>query len=147
MIHVLRTAAVALWLLGLSACGNAGDGATDGAVDEAQLAKFSAEFASFYERFHADSAFQTEHITWPLDGNIQQNDAGELVDVHWQPEDWSVHKPLDLGSEYVQEVDNSQPDLVIERVRTTQGAYLIERRFAKLGSDWWLIYYRVADIG
>ncbi len=116
-------------------------------LDEARLSKFSAEFASFYTRFHEDSTFQSEHIAWPLDGNLQMGEAGDLVDVKWQAEDWRMHKPLSLGSAYVQEVDNSQPDLVIERVRTTEGAYMIERRFAKLGSDWWLIYYRVADVG
>ena len=58
-----------------------------------------------------------------------------------------LHRPLDLGDNYVREVDASQPELVIERVKTTEGQYLIERRFARLGTEWYLIYYRVAEIG
>ncbi len=147
MTSAFRSFAVALLLTVLSACGGAGGSASAGAADRELVSKFSAEFANFYHLFHADSSFQVEHIAWPLDGNLQKGDAGALVDVRWQPEDWQIHKPLELGSGYVQEVDNSQPDLVIERIKTTEGAYIIERRFAKLGEDWWLIYYRVADIG
>lgn len=147
MTTFVRAASLAFLLSTLAACRGSESESAGKSLSPEQLSKFSTEFASFYERFHADSSFQVEHIAWPLDGNLQQNDAGAMVDVRWQSEDWSMHKPLDLGDSYVQEVDNSQPDLVVERIKTAEGAYLIERRFAKLGDDWWLIYYRVADIG
>ena len=106
-----------------------------------------ADFEAFYELFHGDSAFQVEHVAWPLDGNIRVNDEGERFDARWTQADWELHQPLDLGDTYLRELDVSDPEMVVERIKTTNGAYLIERRFAKLGSTWMLIYYRVADIG
>ena len=100
----------------------------------------------FYELFHGDSAFQVEHVAWPLDGNIRVND-GASVRRTLDAGGWELHQPLDLGDTYLRELDLSDPEMVVERIKTTNGAYLIERRFAKLGSTWMLIYYRVADIG
>ncbi len=136
-----------LLLVGWQACKG------DAAADSGESTTLStgtdtpSDFDSFYALFHSDSAFQMEHIAWPLDGNLQAAEEGGSVDARWQAETWVLHKPLDLGDNYVRELDVSSPDLVVERIKTTEGSYIIERRFAKFGPMWMLIYYRVADIG
>ena len=133
-------------LAGLSSCKTDG-AATEGTVTTLPAGATSAEFEAFYELFHTDSVFQVEHIVWPLDGNLQADGNGGSVDVQWQPDTWIMHKPLELGHEYIREIAESSEDLVVERVKTTEGSYIIERRFAKFGDMWMLIYYRVADVG
>ena len=139
----------ALWLLLLATSQWACDGGPpEGAgVAETDVVELDEGFTRFYERFHADSAYQVAHVTFPLEGNVLTNAAGERRDVGWAAEDWVLHRPLALGDRYVREVETTQPDLVTERVRTAEGQYIIERRFARLGTEWYLIYYRVADVG
>ena len=126
------------------ACGGERDGT---AVAKTDTPVLPAGFEAFYERFHADSAYQMAHVTWPLDGNVVEDAAGERRDERWTPEDWRLHRPVDLGDSYEREVTTDADDLVTERIKTREGKYVLERRFAKLGGDWYLIWYRVADFG
>lgn len=132
-----------LWLLGTLACGGAGEEAT---ATEDRIIDLPEDFSLFYERFHADSAYQMAHVTFPLDGNIVTSAAGEQRDERWAAADWLLHRPLDLGDSYVREVTTELDELVVERIKTTEGKYILERRFAKLGGDWYLIWYRVAEL-
>ena len=118
-----------------------------GSASVPQMEGLSADFEAFYELFHGDSSFQMEHIAWPLSGNLRLDSNGQSTDITWTEHDWLMHKPLELGEEFVREIEASQDDLVIERVKSRAGAYIIERRFAKLGNTWYLIYYRQADMG
>ena len=137
---------LALTILSAAACGGGEDsGAAVAKTDDAL--GLPADFDAFYERFHADSAYQMAHVTWPLDGNIVTNAAGASRDEQWVPDDWRLHRPVDLGDSYVREVSNDEDELVTERIRTREGKYILERRFAKLGGDWYLIWYRVAELG
>ena len=145
-INILKLLAIAWLSITISSCQN---GPTESAEALATLpaGTTSPDFEAFYGQCHADSAFQVEHIAWPLDGNLQSDGAGGSTDARWTQEDWILHKPLELGQEYIREIDANAPDLVVERVKTKSGSYIIERRFAKFGGEWMLIYYRVADIG
>ena len=145
MLLLRFTAAVLSLSLALSSCG--GGDAEGAAVAKTGDAALDPAFERFYERFHADSAYQLAHVTFPLEGNVLTNAAGERRDVGWAAEDWVLHRPLDVSEGYVREVDASDPELVVERIKTAAGQYVIERRFARLGAEWYLIYYRVAGVG
>ena len=103
-----------------------------------------SDFEAFYDRFHVDSAFQMEHTIWPLQGNYQQTEQGELVDVKWTPEDWILHQPMNLGNDFVREIEVLSDGFLIETIRAKAGNYSIVRRFSKLGDEWNLIYYQEA---
>lgn len=109
-------------------------------------AELPESFKNFYEKFHRDSLFQMAHIIWPLQGEktVQTDSSStEVIPHNWTPEEWLMHKPIDLGNgEFVREVSMMGDFMVIEVVKTRMYGYGIERRFAKQSdNDWALIYY------
>lgn len=99
-----------------------------------------ADFIEFYKLFHQDSAYQVAHITFPLSG-ILQDTAGRDSAITWLAENWKIHKqviPDDLWA-----VDFTVPmeGVVIEFIHARNAGYYMERRFAKMGDAWNLIYY------
>jgi len=108
------------------------------------------DFKIFYERFHTDSSFQMTHISWPLEGKTAPEVGAPGTDIsgsRWQPEDWELHKPLEMGGDFVREIDLVGGAVVLEVIRARAGNYAIVRRFARLGDDWYLIYYQVSSLG
>lgn len=102
------------------------------------------EFEAFYLKFHQDSLFQVEHITFPLEGLPANADSATLVnnDFRWQKEDWQMHKPFDSkNGEYQIEFSSFGEDLIIEKVLHKSGTYGMLRRFARISGEWHLIYY------
>lgn len=104
------------------------------------------EFVTFYDRFHLDSAFQMEHIVFPLEGLPNSAGDGDTLSgerFFWQKADWKRHRPFtDPSNNFTQwfEILN---DRVIEHWIQMNGTNLyMKRRFAKLGDDWFLIYYQ-----
>lgn len=99
------------------------------------------EFEAFYDRFHEDPAFQLARVQFPLRGlPARAGAAGE--DFRWQRTDWQHHQRLDpattgLNSDFAIISD----DLIVESIRHKSGAYGMERRFARLDHEWYLIYY------
>ena len=146
IVNIFKGLTIAWLSLLLSACAQGGDTGTT-TTDLLPAGVTSPDFEQFYALFHSDSTFQVEHIAWPLDGNLRPGPTGELIDEHWHPESWIMHKPLELGDQYVREIEAGSSDLVVERVKTASGSYIIERRFAKFGDQWMLIYYRQAEMG
>ncbi len=104
------------------------------------------DFATFYARFHADSLFQIERISWPLKGNYVQDSAGTAKDLRYQLEDWVMHRTMVDNPDFVQEIQSLTEDLYVEEIKARTGKYRIERRFARLNGGWNLIYYRVAGL-
>ncbi len=99
-------------------------------------------FLSFYEQFHQDSLFQIEHILFPLAGMPSMlDDEAVSADFKWQREDWKMQRPLDPDGEFTQKFNPVDSALIIEYILHRTGKYGMERRFAKLGEDWKLIYY------
>lgn len=98
------------------------------------------DFTNFYDQFQQDSAYQMNHIVFPLPSKAEQD--GWLVDVKIEKEDWKIHKPLDdMGGTYQTTLQNLN-GIVIEQTVDYTGQFSMIRRFAKLGDEWNLIYYK-----
>jgi len=102
------------------------------------------EFPAFYERFHSDSAFQMERITFPLEGLPKQADSATLISrsFRWTKEDWTIQKPIDTeNGEFEREFLPLSDDMIIEKLTHKKWGLSITRRFARLDDGWHLIYY------
>lgn len=102
------------------------------------------DFPSFYERFHEDSSFQLERITFPLQGLPERADSITLAqnNFRWSKEEWKIQKPIDLSnSQFEQEFLPLSNDLIIEKLSHKKWGLAITRRFARLDDGWHLIYY------
>ncbi len=134
-------------LLGVSLLWSCGQKAA-----ESEAAEIAAElpdgkyggFPEFYERFMTDSIFQMEHITFPLQGlpsDAKSNDFANN-EFRWQKEDWVMHQAFDPEkSGFKVEFIPISPSVIQERITHHTGQYGMMRRFAKLGDEWFLIYY------
>ncbi len=99
------------------------------------------DFSAFYERFHSDSVYQMEHITFPLAGlpSYAQTTDG---DFRWQKEDWQMHRIFDPATTgFTSEFTKLGTEIVVERIVHRNGQYGMIRRFARLDGSWHLIYY------
>ena len=113
---------------GASACGN------DRTAPLPELPPEYADFPEFYQRFHADSAFQLAHIQFPLMGKSDTS--------AWQAEAWTLHRPVDYDrSDFTREFTPVGEDILVEYIIHRMGDYGMVRRWARLGNDWSLIYY------
>lgn len=103
-----------------------------------------SEFFNFYQNFHIDSAYQMDHIIFPLRGLPASADSQTIADddFTWQIEDWNLHYPIDFEtSEFMREIVPLGDDIVVERIIHRNGQVGMLRRFAKIGDDWYLIYF------
>jgi hypothetical protein len=127
-----------LWLLvccgGLVACTSDESAAT-------VVTSPGEDFEQFYTRFHADAAFQLERIQFPLQG-VSSNPTEHGPDFRWQADEWQIHRPFVEASGFTSQFTRVGDDLVIERITDASGRYGLERRFARLdGESWLLIFY------
>ena len=103
-----------------------------------------SDFDAFYARFHKDSLYQMAHINFPLPGLPEHPDSlSNPGDFRWYKEDWVMHRPIDLSEEsgFKREFSVVSEDLINEKIYHKSGRFFMERRFAKMGKDWYLIYY------
>lgn len=104
----------------------------------------TAHFEIFYERFHRDSAFQMQHILFPLEG-LPDNAFGSdknLDGFKWEAKTWVIHQPINFKtSGFKRELKSFGKDLIVERVVHESGDYAMLRRFARINNQWTLIYY------
>ena len=98
-------------------------------------------FESFYTKFHEDSIFQIDHIRFPLEGIPSISSQEVIPDFHWDIKDWTMHRPFTDFSDYTREFTVIDSTIVIERIQLKNKEYGMERRFAKTGNEWQLIYY------
>ena len=109
------------------------------------MAKMSEDFRSFYEKFHSDSAFQHNHIRFPLQGLPSDVDSATLADkdFYYTADIWKNHQPVDFSKgEFTQSVEALGDRMIVERIYKSDNSYAIERRFARLSdNEWYLIYY------
>lgn len=102
------------------------------------------DFQVFYELFHRDSGYQMEHIVFPLEGLPDYAEPSDLSDgkYFWQEEEWEIHRQRPDGDEEFQlEWLRPADGVIVERLRHKQRPMMTERRFAKIGGEWLLIYY------
>lgn len=103
------------------------------------------EFLDFYERFSTDSAFQMEHVVFPLDGIRAPENQTDTVSLsyQWQKEEWKIHNKFDdADGTFSKEMMDLAGKMVIEIISDESGTFSMERRFAKLSDGWNLIYYK-----
>lgn len=102
-----------------------------------------AGFTTFYERFLSDEDYQLAHIVFPLEGlPPAMEDAAAAREFRWQRTDWQVHQPLDpVESGFRSSFLALENGLMVEQIRNAEGTYGMERRFARMGGEWYLIYY------
>ncbi len=101
------------------------------------------DFADFYHQFHYDSLFQLRHIIFPLEGIPPRDSTGSIPDhFRWQKESWVIHRPFnDQDGNFVQEFTRVGSNMVVEQIQDTGGNFGMQRRFARIGDEWHLIYY------
>ena len=107
----------------------------------AHTTELPASFTTFYDRFLTDSAYQMQHITFPLAGLPSNVDSlNDVSNFHWIPESWILHRKFDNSDgAYVHSL-RLVAGVIIETVRIKNTAFQMERRFAEL-DEWHLIYY------
>lgn len=96
---------------------------------------------TFYEQFHSDSLFQIEHITFPLQGLPSDLSLEKPKNFRWEQESWEMHHPIDLKGEFTRRFQAMDDKFIIEYIIHENEEYGMERRFAKLSDEWFLIYY------
>ncbi len=129
------------FLLLLLGCGCTSETRESGATSN--VLPVPASFFDFYERFHQDSFYQLQHIQFPLDGKSGRLSTGNQSDsTHWKRSEWKLHRPVDFSQgQYQQELAVLGSYLILERITHRTGRFRIERRFARLDEEWYLIYY------
>lgn len=102
-----------------------------------------AGFEAFYKKFHQDSFYQIEHCVFPMEGLPDQADSSlNTAGFRWTPENWRMHKELsDTSSGMKRTWDIISDQMVNERMLNEQQGIGMERRFAKMNDEWYLIYY------
>lgn len=101
-----------------------------------------AGFSDFYDRFHRDSAFQYNHIQWPLRA-IPDRPLEEGEKFFFTPDTWRRQQLISPTSGYTSHFTVLTDDMVIEQIIKSADKTGLERRFLRddeLG--WKLIYYQ-----
>jgi hypothetical protein len=101
------------------------------------------DFMDFIEKFQTDSSYQMDHITFPLMGLPSGSDStNSLRDFRWHRDDWVLHRAFeDPNNAYMHDYIMVDDQFIIERIRLKAAPFGMERRFARLGEEWNLIYY------
>ena len=102
------------------------------------------DFFNFYQSFHMDSAYQMDHIIFPLQGLPADADSLTIAQNNftWEQETWRLHYPIDFEtSDFTRQITPLSDDIVVELIVHRSGQAGMMRRFAKMGDDWYLIYF------
>ena len=114
-----------------------GKSSTTTAVTPKKKAKVE-DFDKFYDRFHADSAFQMSRIKFPLKGASTNLDKS----TPWTPQNWQMLRTR------IYDVDKNQYKVKYSKTETsfTQkvwvdgGGFSNECRFELIDEKWFLVY-------
>ena len=110
------------------------------------LSRLPADFVRFYHRFAIDSAYQMQHISFPLDGATRApgSNGDSLIPYHWRKEKWQLHREFDdFNNIFTRKFILIDKNFIIEKITGVDDLFKMERRFAKLHDGWNLIYYSV----
>jgi len=110
-------------------------------IDQQNAEKLPVEFVKFYEKFHADTAYQLAHCVFPMQGLPDQADSTVSSDFRWNRNNWELQTNIELPQGYVRSFSTFGPEMVIERMKNEQQKLGMERRWAKLAGEWGLYYY------
>jgi len=127
----------------LTQCKNQNSNST---TQDSSMQQLPEDFREFYEKFHRDSAFQMNHITFPLEGtrHVASIKGDTVMEYRWQKENWRMHRPFNnYDSLFTRKFYIVGDKIIIEKITGVNGLFNMERRFAKLNDGWNLIYYSV----
>ncbi|MBC7775471.1 MAG: DUF4348 domain-containing protein [Phycisphaerae bacterium] len=103
------------------------------------------DFLEFYQKFHADSAYQMAHIEWPLKGEKggAQDTTAKRQLTEWMPENWHLmYLPDTTVSTLKRSFETVGEVLVVERMSYPMVGVGYERQFYKEeDGQWRLIFY------
>lgn len=120
----------------LSSCGNKEKVALDLPPD------LPPDFYDFYRKFHTDSIFQMEHISFPLRGMAgMQMDGGQVETKEFSAEEWKFQGLLHDTSYYEIRYVKVSDSIYEEEILLDDRGLGILRRFAKVGEEWFLSFY------
>jgi hypothetical protein len=116
---------------------------TEPALKQDEVAGLPDDFVSFYEHFHADSAYQMAHITFPLEGYPTAPDSATLASkFHWKKEEWLMHRgKMFIDSLYTRRFEAPMPTVITETIIQKDQPVGTYRRFMKREDGWYLIFY------
>lgn len=99
-------------------------------------------FNQFYLRFHRDTAYQVDHITFPLEGlpSVMDGNTVSQSNFTWKRSNWVPHN-LFNDPEYERAFQFVNDNMVIETFFNPKTSIGMQRRFAKMNGQWFLIYY------
>ena len=143
MINKLKFSLAIFLIIAAFACKNNGGDKlkNQNVIGYSELSK---EFINFYDSFHADTAYQYSHISFPMEGNkIIKSEQGDTIElITWTRKNWVIHEKFDSSDKsFTQEFIAIDDKAVIESISALNGLFRIERRYAKLSDGWNLIYY------
>lgn len=99
------------------------------------------DFREFHERFHLDSVFQMNRISFPLRG-LPAHFTEEDIYYEYQDSLWVLHRPYDTSSNlYKREWIQRSSDEIEEFIVSTEADFGMSRTFKQSGGYWYLVYY------
>jgi hypothetical protein len=108
------------------------------------VTKLSSDFLTFYDQFTEDSLFQIDHIIFPLEGiraRVSEDDE-EPLELKWEKDTWRIHKKFnDVDETFTRQFVDFN-GIVTENISDKTGQFTMIRRFAKIGDQWMLIFYK-----
>lgn len=112
-------------------------------LNESPTDKVPTDFWGFYTQFHEDSAFQVNHINFPLAGIPTNIDSTtDISNFVWQRNDWQIHRPINNESgDFNQYFSTIGDKIVVENIQQKSSGFGMQRRFVRSGDSWNLIYY------
>ena len=113
------------------------------ALKQDEVAGLPPDFVTFYEKFHADSAFQMAHITFPLEGYPMSPDSATLANhFRWTADKWVMHRgAMFVDSLYTRRFDMPMKTVITEVIMQKDRPFGTYRRFLKRDDSWYLIFY------
>lgn len=106
------------------------------------IVELPEDFVGFYNRFHTDSTYQLDHISFPLEGLPAMVDTTmDLGHFKWLKRDWVIHKTFnDHNGTYIREFDNIH-NIITCRIYDTGHRFEMRTRYSKIANEWHMIYY------
>ncbi len=99
------------------------------------------DFTEFYDRFHSDSLYQMEHISFPLSG-IPALQMQQMDTLHYfKKKNWRMHRAIPDSAIAYQGIVEIDEDIIEEEIGLRENRVAIFRRYSKIGDEWYLIYY------
>lgn len=99
------------------------------------------DFVEFYNRFHSDSLYQMEHISFPLSGIPALQMTGADTMYYFKKDDWRMHRSLPDSLIAYQSIIEIDEGIIEEEIGLQEQDVAIFRRYSKIGNEWYLIYY------